>query len=179
VLELAELESKTVDDLQGIAKDLSVTNGSKLRKRDLVLQIMRAQAEQNGLIWTQGILEILPEGYGFLRVKHYLPSPKDVYVSQSQVKRFGLKTGDTIVGAVRLPKSGERYYSLLKLEALNGLPPDVARKRIAFDELTPIYPSERLRMETTPENTSGRFIDIVAPIGKGQRGMIVSPPKAG
>ncbi len=179
MLELAELESKTVDDLQGIAKDLSVTNGSKLRKRDLVLQIMRAQAEQNGLIWTQGILAILPEGYGFLRVKNYLPSPKDVYVSQSQVKRFGLKTGDTIVGAVRLPKSGERYYSLLKLEALNGLPPDVARKRIAFDELTPIYPSERLRMETTPENTSGRFIDIVAPIGKGQRGMIVSPPKAG
>jgi transcription termination factor Rho len=179
MLELVELEEKTVDDLQEIAKGLSVAEYAKLRKRDLMLQIMRAQAEQNGLIWTQGVLEILPEGYGFLRVRNYLLSPEDVYVSQSQVKRFGLKTGDTVVGAVRLPKSGERYHSLLKLEAVNGLLPDAIRKRKSFDELTPVYPSERLQMETAAANVSGRFIDIVAPVGKGQRGMIVSPPKAG
>jgi transcription termination factor Rho len=179
VLELAKLEEKTVDDLHEIAKEFSVADYGKLRKRDLVLQIMRAQAEKNGLIWTQGVLEVLPEGYGFLRVNNYLPSADDIYVSQSQVKRFRLKTGDTIVGAVRMPKSGERYRSLLKLEAANGLPPDMIRRRKAFDELTPIYPTEQLRMETTADNVSGRFIDIVAPIGKGQRGMIVSPPKAG
>jgi len=179
MLELAELEEKNLDDLQEIARGLSVAEYGKLRKRDLMLEIMRAQAEQNGLIWTQGVLEILPEGYGFLRVRNYLPSPEDVYVSQSQVKRFGLKTGDTIVGAVRLPKSGERYHSLLKLEAVNGFLPEAVRGRKSFDELTPIYPCERLRMETTPDSVSGRFIDIVAPIGKGQRGLIVSPPKAG
>jgi len=179
VLELTKLEEKTVDDLQEIAKDLSVNDYESLRKRDLVLQIMRAQAEQNGLLWTQGILEVLPEGYGFLRVKNFLPSQEDIYVSQSQVKRFGLKTGDLVVGQVRNPKSGERYRSLLKLEAVNSLAPDQIRKRTVFDELTPIYPSERLQMETSPDNISGRFIDIVAPIGKGQRGLIVSPPKAG
>jgi len=179
VLDLAKLEEKSIDDLQEIAKGLSVDDFEQLHKTDLVMQIMRAQAEQNGLFWTQGILEILPEGYGFLRVKNFLPSQDDIYVSQSQVKRFGLKTGDTVVGAVRPPKSGERYRSLLKLEAVNNLSPDAIRKRITFDELTPVYPSERLRMETTAENTSGRFIDIVAPVGKGQRGLIVSPPKAG
>jgi len=179
VLELAQLQDKNVSDLQELAKELSLNDVAKLRKRDLVLRIMRAQAEQNGLLWTQGVLEILPEGYGFLRVNNYLQSPKDVYVSQSQVKRFGLKTGDVIVGAVRRPKSGERYYSLLKLEAVNGASPESIRKRTAFDDLTPIYPCDRLRMETTSDNVSGRFIDIVAPVGKGQRGMIVSPPKAG
>jgi len=173
------LEEKTIDDLQQIAKDLSIEDYERLRKPDLMLQILRAQAEQNGLAWTQGILEILPEGYGFLRVRNFLPSQDDIYVSQSQVKRFGLKTGDIVVGAVRMPKSGERYRSLLKLEAVNTLAPDAIRKRTAFDELTPVYPSERLQMETSPENISGRFIDIVAPIGKGQRGLIVSPPKAG
>ncbi|MCJ7752571.1 MAG: Rho termination factor N-terminal domain-containing protein, partial [Armatimonadetes bacterium] len=178
-LELAKLDEKSVDDLHELAKELSVEDHEKLRKPDLVLRIMRAQAEQNGLIWTQGVLEILPEGYGFLRVRNFLPSQDDIYVSQSQVKRFGLKTGDTVIGAVRMPKSGERYRSLLKLEAVNGLPPDEIRKRTAFDELTPIYPADQLHMETTPDNISGRFIDIVAPIGKGQRGLIVSPPKAG
>jgi transcription termination factor Rho len=179
VLELAELEEKTLDDLHEIAKEFSLADYGKLRKRDLVLQIMQAQAEKNGLTWTHGVLEVLPEGYGFLRVNNYLPSANDIYVSQSQVKRFRLKTGDTIVGAVRMPKSGERYRSLLKLEGVNGLGLDQVRKRKGFDGLTPVYPSERLRMETTPDNVSGRFIDIVAPIGKGQRGMIVSPPKAG
>jgi transcription termination factor Rho len=179
VLELTKLEEKALEELQQIAKELNIEDFERLRKRDLVLRVMRAQAEQNGLIWTRGVLEVLPEGYGFLRVRNFLPSADDIYVSQSQVKRFGLKTGDTIDGAVRLPKSGERYRSLLKLEAVNGMSPDAIRKRTIFDELTPVYPSERLRMETVPENTSGRFIDIVAPIGKGQRGLIVSPPKAG
>jgi transcription termination factor Rho len=179
VLELAELEEKNLDDLQEIAKELEVSKYDRLRKRDLMLQIMRAQAQQNGLQWTQGVLEVLPEGYGFLRTRNYLPSPEDVYVSQSQVKRFGLKTGDTVVGAVRSPKSGERYYSLLKVEAINGVSPDATRTRTPFDELTPVYPQEQLRMEVDASNISGRFIDIVAPIGKGQRGLIVSPPKAG
>ena len=178
-LELAKLDEKSVADLHELAKELSVEDHEKLRKPDLVLRIMRAQAEQNGLIWTQGVLEILPEGYGFLRVRNFLPSQDDIYVSQSQVKRFSLKTGDTVIGAVRMPKSGERYRSLLKLEAVNGLPPEAIRKRTAFDELTPIYPADQLHMETSPDNISGRFIDIVAPIGKGQRGLIVSPPKAG
>jgi transcription termination factor Rho len=179
VLELAELEEKSVDDLQMIAKDLQVDEYEKLRKRDLMLRIMRAQAEHSGLRWAQGVLEVLPEGYGFLRTRNHLPSPDDVYVSQSQIKRFALRTGDTVVGPVRAPKSGERYFSLLKVDAINGLQPEAARRRKSFDELTPIYPCERLRMETDPSNISGRFIDIVAPIGKGQRGLIVSPPKAG
>lgn len=179
MIELTQLEEKSLDDLQELAKDLSISEFERLRKRDLVLQILRKQAEQNGMVWTQGILEVLPEGYGFLRTKNYLPSPEDVYVSQSQIKRLGLRTGDTVVGAVRAPKSGERYYSLLKVEAVNGLPPETVRHRKPFDELTPIYPTEKLRMETDPSAVSGRFIDIVAPIGKGQRGLIVSPPKAG
>jgi len=179
VIELTQLEEKSLDDLQELAKDLSISEYERLRKRDLVLQIMRKQAEQNGLVWTQGVLEVLAEGYGFLRTKNYLPSPEDVYVSQSQIKRLGLRTGDTVVGAVRAPKSGERYYSLLKVEAINGASPETVRYRKPFDELTPIYPSEKLAMEADATNISGRFIDIVAPIGKGQRGLIVSPPKAG
>ncbi len=179
VLELTELEEKSLEDLHEIAKELSLDDYERLHKRDLLLQIMQAQAEQNGHTWTQGVLEVLPEGYGFLRTRNFLPSQDDIYVSQSQVRRFALKTGDAVVGAVRPPKSGERYRSLLKLEAVNGLSPEAIRKRIAFDELTPIYPSERLQMETSPDNVDGRFIDIVAPIGKGQRGLIVSPPKAG
>ncbi len=177
--ELAELQEKSLGDLQELAKDLSIAEYEKLRKRDLVLQILRVQAEQSGMVWTQGVLEVLPEGYGFLRTRNYLPSPEDVYVSQSQIKRLGLRTGDTVVGAVRAPKSGERYYSLLKVEAINGTTPETARFRKPFDELTPIYPSEKLRMETEASNISGRVIDLVAPVGKGQRGLIVSPPKAG
>jgi len=179
VLQLADLEEKSLDDLHGIAKDMAIAQYEKLRKPDLVVEIMRSQAAQNGLAWAQGILETLPEGYGFLRTRNYLPSPDDIYVSQSQIKRLGLKTGDTIVGAIRGPKSGERYYSLLKVEAVNAACPETARRRKGFDELTPIYPCDRLRMETEPSHIAGRFVDIVAPIGKGQRGMIVSPPKAG
>jgi transcription termination factor Rho len=178
-MELAELESKKLDDLQELAKGLEIGDFSKLRKHDLALRILQTQAEQSGLRLAEGVLELLPEGYGFLRVKRHLPSPDDVYVSQSQVKRVGLRTGDMVIGSVRSPKEGERYRGLLKVEAVNGEAPEMARDRIPFDELTPIYPTERLQMETGSRNTSGRVIDLVAPIGKGQRGMIVSPPKAG
>ena len=178
-LEMADLEAKTVDELHDLARGLEITGAQKLNKRDLVLSVLRAQAEQNGLIFTEGVLEMLQEGYGFLRVHGYLPGPDDVYVSQSQIKRFGLKTGDTVTGQVRPPKDSERYYSLLRVEAVNSESPDALKHRVPFDGLTPIYPTERLRMETEPKGISGRMIDIVCPIGKGQRGLIVSPPKAG
>ena len=178
-LEMADLEAKTVDELHDLARSLEITGAQKLNKRDLVLSVLRAQAEQNGLIFTEGVLEMLQEGYGFLRVHGYLPGPDDVYVSQSQIKRFGLKTGDTVTGQVRPPKDSERYYSLLRVEAVNSESPDALKHRVPFEALTPIYPTERLRMETEPKGISGRMIDIVCPIGKGQRGLIVSPPKAG
>jgi transcription termination factor Rho len=178
-LEMADLEAKTVDELHDLARNLEIAGAQKLNKRDLVLSVLRAQAEQNGLIFTEGVLEMLQEGYGFLRVHGYLPSPDDVYVSQSQIKRFGLKTGDTVTGQVRPPKDSERYYSLLRVEAVNGESPEMLKHRVPFDALTPIYPTERLRMETEPKGISGRMIDLVCPIGKGQRGLIVSPPKAG
>jgi transcription termination factor Rho len=178
-LEMSELESKTVEELHDIAKGLEIAGAQKLNKRDLVLSVLKAQAEHNGLIFTQGVLEMLQEGYGFLRVHGYLSSPDDVYVSQSQIKRFGLKTGDTVSGQVRPPKDSERYYSLLRVEAVNGESPDALKHRVPFDALTPIYPMERLKMETEPKGISGRMIDLVCPVGKGQRGLIVSPPKAG
>jgi len=178
-LEMSELESKTVEELHDIAKGLEISGVQRLNKRDLVLSVLKAQAEHNGLIFTQGVLEMLQEGYGFLRVNGYLSSPDDVYVSQSQIKRFGLKTGDTVSGQVRPPKDSERYYSLLRVEAVNGESPEVLKHRVPFDALTPIYPMERLKMETEPKGISGRMIDLACPIGKGQRGLIVSPPKAG
>ena len=180
-MDLAELENKSLDDLQELAKSLEVPSYSKLKKHDLAFRILQAQAEQNGLIFSQGVLEILPEGFGFLRVKGYLASPQDVYVSQSQIKRFSLNTGDTISGQVRHPKENttERYYSLLRVEAVNDQSPDQTKGRVDFEDLTPIYPCERLKLETDPKHISCRLIDIVAPLGKGQRGLIVSPPKAG
>jgi transcription termination factor Rho len=178
-LEMSELEIKTVEELNELAKELEIHGAQKMNKRELVLSLLKAQAEQSGLIFTQGVLEMLQEGYGFLRVHGYLPSPDDVYVSQSQIKRFGLKTGDTVSGQVRPPKDSERYYSLLRVEAVNGESPEALKQRVPFDALTPIYPIERLRMETDPKGISGRMIDLVCPIGKGQRGLIVSPPKAG
>jgi len=178
-LDMAELESKTVDELQDLAKGLEIAGAQKLNKHDLVLTLLKAQAEQNGFIFSEGVLEMLAEGYGFLRVHGYLPSPDDVYVSQSQIKRFGLKTGDTVSGQVRPPKDSERYFSLLRVEAVNGESPEALKRRVPFDALTPIYPTEQLRIETEPKGISGRMIDIVCPVGKGQRGLIVSPPKAG
>ena len=178
-MELAELETKTLADLQGIAKELELPNVDKLRKHDLALQILKTKTEQAGLLFKEGILDILPEGFGFLRTQGYLPHPNDVYVSQSQIKRFGLRTGDTISGQVRAPRDNERYFSLLRVEAVNDGHPDSAKARVPFDELVPIYPNERLQLETKSKNISGRIIDLVAPIGRGQRGLIVSPPKAG
>ncbi|HOM81869.1 MAG TPA: transcription termination factor Rho [Armatimonadota bacterium] len=179
-MELAQLEEKTLEDLHQIAKELGMTGFSRLNKQDLIFKILQAQTEASGLIFSEGVLEIIyPDGFGFLRMRNLRPNPDDVYVSQSQIKRFGLKTGDTISGQVRPPKEGERYYGLLRVEAVNGLDPEFARQRTDFDDLTPIYPREQFRLETDSKNISARLIDLVAPIGKGQRGLIVPPPKAG
>jgi transcription termination factor Rho len=178
-MELAELESKSVEELQDIAKGLAIEDPERLRKQDLTFSILQKQTEQNGLIFAQGVLEILPDGWGFLRHDNFAPAPNDIYVSQSQIKRFNLKTGDLVGGQVRPPKESEKYYGLLRVEVVNHQDPDTARTRRDFEDLTPTYPSERLVMETTKENISARFIDLIAPIGKGQRGLIVSPPKAG
>ncbi len=178
-MELAELENKSVEELQGIAKELDIPDAERLRKKDLTFKILQTQAEASGLIYGQGVLEILPDGWGFLRHDNFQPAPDDIYVSQSQIKRFGLKTGDWVSGQVRPPKENEKYYGLLRVEAVNGLDPEHARQRKDYSELTTIYPNERLVLETTPDNISMRFIDLIAPIGKGQRGLIVSPPKAG
>lgn len=177
-LELADLERKSFEELQEIAKGLGIEDGFQ-KKQDLVFKILATVTEQSGLIFDQGVLEILPDGWGFLRHNNFSPSPTDVYVSQSQIKRFGMKTGDTVSGEVRPPKDSEKYYSLLRVKAINGMDPDASRSRKYFDDLTPIYPNERLVLETTPDNLSARFIDLIAPIGKGQRGLIVAPPKAG
>ncbi|MDH7568099.1 MAG: transcription termination factor Rho [Armatimonadota bacterium] len=179
-MELATLEGKTLEELHQVAKELGITGYSRLNKQDLIFKILQAQTEASGLIFSEGVLEIIyPDGFGFLRMRNLRPNPDDVYVSQSQIKRFGLKTGDTISGQVRPPKEGERYYGLLRVEAVNGLDPEFARQRTDFDDLTPIYPREMMRLETDSKNISARLIDLVAPVGKGQRGLIVAPPKAG
>jgi transcription termination factor Rho len=194
VMDIAELQSKKVAELQKIAKELGVTGYSDLKKQELIMKILEKMQEQrvatgeaekgeeqNGIIFSKGVLEILPDGYGFLRSANYnyLPSPDDIYVSPSQIKKFNLKTGDTIAGQVRPPKEGERFYALLRIETVNGLPPEKARERILFENLTPLYPTKRIRLETVPGEYSMRILDLFAPIGKGQRGLIVSPPKAG
>ncbi|CUT02249.1 transcription termination factor Rho [Candidatus Chrysopegis kryptomonas] len=194
VMDIAELQSKKVVELQKIAKELGLTGYSDLKKQELIMKILEKMQEQravtaegeegeeqNGIIFGKGVLEILPDGYGFLRSANYnyLPSPDDIYVSPSQIKKFNLKTGDTIAGQVRPPKEGERFYALLRIETVNGLPPEKARERILFENLTPLYPTKRIRLETVPGEYSMRILDLFAPIGKGQRGLIVSPPKAG
>ncbi|MHB1000252.1 MAG: transcription termination factor Rho [Armatimonadota bacterium] len=178
-LELAELDGKSVEEIQDIAKELGIED-VELPKQELVFKILQTQTEQSGFLFGQGVLEILPDGWGFLRRnRNFLPDPEDIYVSQSQIKRFGLRTGDTVSGQVRPPKESEKYYGLLRVEAVNGSDPETARRRTHFDDLTPIYPNERIVLETTPDNISARFIDLISPIGKGQRGLIVAPPKAG
>lgn len=177
-LELSELEKKSIEELEDIAKNLGIENGFT-KRQDLVNSILKAFAESSGLIFDQGILEILQDGWGFLRHSNFAPASSDVYVSQSQIKRFGLKTGDKISGQVRPPKDTEKYYSLLRVQAVNDQNPETARSRKNFDDLTPIYPNEHLFLETGQDNISARFIDLIAPIGKGQRGLIVAPPKAG
>jgi transcription termination factor Rho len=176
---IAELENKTREDLAELAQDLGIASANTLRKQELIFRLLQAQTEQQGNIFSGGFLDIVDEGYGFLRGESFLPGLNDVYVSQSQVRRFGLRTGDYVTGQVRAPKDSEKYYGLLRVEAVNGLDPDVARQRPYFDTLTAIFPNRRITLETDPKNLSTRLVDLVAPIGRGQRGLIVSPPKAG
>src|SRR6266850_1173856 len=180
-ISLAELKEKNITDLAKIAKDLNIPGASGMRKQELIFQILHAQTEKNGLIFSEGVLECLPDGFGFLRAPeyNYLPGPDDIYVSPSQIRKFDLRTGDTISGQIRPPKEGERYFALIKVEAINFESPDMAREKVFFDNLTPLYPDEMLRMEVTPENLSARVIDLVTPLGKGQRGLIVAPPRTG
>ncbi len=179
LLSLAELENRSLDDLHETAKELDITGYSRLRKQDLAFRILQAQTEQQGNIFKRGILDIMEDGFGFLRLTGYLPGPTDIYVSQSQVRRFGLRTGDEVVGQVRPPKDGEKYFSLLRVEAVNGMDAETAKRRPNFGDLVPIFPEEMLNLETTQQVLSTRLLNLVAPIGRGQRGMIVSPPKAG
>src|SRR4249919_1958952 len=180
-ISLAELKEKNITDLAKIAKELNIPGASGLRKQELIFQILRAQTEKSGLIFSEGVLECLPDGFGFLRAPeyNYLPGPDDIYVSPSQIRKFDLRTGDTVSGQVRPPKDGERYFALIKVEAVNFEPPEEARNKIFFDNLTPLYPNERLKLETVRDNYSGRVMDLLTPIGKGQRGLIVSPPRTG
>jgi transcription termination factor Rho len=180
-ISLAELKDKNITDLAKIAKELNIPGASGMRKQELIFQILRAQTEKNGLIFSEGVLECLPDGFGFLRAPeyNYLPGPDDIYVSPSQIRKFDLRTGDTVSGQVRPPKDGERYFALIKVEAVNFEDPEVARSKIFFDNLTPLYPQERIRLETTKENLTGRVLDMLCPIGKGQRGLIVAPPRTG
>jgi len=180
-MDISDLQSKKVVELYGIAKELGLTGYSELRKQELIYAILDAQTKKDGLAFSRGVLEVLPDGYGFLRSSdyNYLPSPDDIYVSPSQIKKFALRTGDTVSGQVRPPKEGERFFALLRVEAVNGIDPEKIRERTLFDNLTPVYPSKRFNLETTPGELSTRIINLIAPIGKGQRGLIVSPPKAG
>jgi transcription termination factor Rho len=179
VSNVAELETKTLSDLREMARKLDISGVSGLKKQDLIFKLLQAQTEEAGHSLNDGVLDIVSDGFGFLRGERMLPGPNDVYVSQSQIRRFGLRTGDRIWGQIRPPKESERYFSLLRVELINGLDPETARKRPSFDQLTPIFPNEQVRLETEPNILSTRVVDLVAPIGRGQRGLIVSPPKAG
>ena len=174
-----KLEAKSLTELRDLAKSLDVSGYSRLKKEDLILRLLRAKAEGQGYIFGGGVLDIVDENIGFLRSEHYLPGPEDVYVSQSQIRRFGLRTGDMVIGQVRPPKDSEKYYGLLRVEAVNGLDPEAAKQRPVFEKLTPIFPNQRFNLETEPTNLTTRLLDMVAPIGRGQRGLIVSPPKSG
>jgi transcription termination factor Rho len=178
---IAELKEKNITELTKIARSLDLPGASGMRKQDLIFKILQAQSEKEGHIFAEGVLEILPDGYGFLRSPdyNYLPGPDDIYVSPSQIRKFDLKTGDTISGQVRPPHEGEKYFALVKIEAVNFESPDEARNKILFDNLTPLYPQERIKLETVRENISARVMDLLTPLGKGQRGLIVSPPRAG
>jgi len=180
-MDIVELKSKTVSELLKLAEDLDIEQCSGLRKQELIFKILEAKTEKNGLIFAEGVLETLNEGYGFLRSPdyNYLPGPDDIYVSPSQIKRFDLKKGDTISGQVRPPKDSERYFALLKIEAVNFENPEVAKHKTLFDNLTPLYPEEKIKLEVSTDELSMRIMDLLSPIGRGQRALIVSPPKAG
>ncbi len=179
-LNYAELEKKTLADLRELAKEQAISGYSRYKKTDLIFRLLRAKAEREGLIFGGGVLQIIQDdNIGFLRSDHLLPGPEDVYVSQSQIRRFGLRTGDMVIGQVRPPKETEKYFGLLRVEAVNGLDPEAAKARPDFDKLTPIFPNQQFKLETKPNIIATRLLDMLAPIGKGQRGLIVSPPKAG
>jgi transcription termination factor Rho len=180
-LNLKTLKEKKIGELAQIARDFNVEGASSLRKQDLIFAILQAQAERSGFIYGEGVLEILSDGFGFLRSPdyNYLPGPDDIYVSPSQIRRFNLRTGDVVAGQIRPPKEGERYFALLKVEAINYEEPERAREKILFDNLTPLYPQEQLHLEHTPEEYTSRIIDLLTPIGKGQRGLIVAAPRTG
>ncbi len=180
-LDLAVLKEMSIQKLVKVAKSLDIPGAPSMKKQELVFQILRAQAEQEGLIFSEGVLEILPDGFGFLRAPEYcyLPGPDDIYVSPSQIRKFDLRTGDTISGQIRPPKEDERYFALIKVDAVNFEPPDRAKEKIFFDNLTPLYPQERIRLETTPDALTTRAMDLLNPLGKGQRALIVAAPRTG
>ncbi|HDN85921.1 MAG: transcription termination factor Rho [Candidatus Omnitrophota bacterium] len=180
-MDIGTLKEMKISDLNKIAKELEINGISGLKKQDLIFKILQAKAEKEGLMFGGGVLEVLPEGFGFLRSPNYnyLPSPDDIYVSPSQIRKFSLRTGDTVSGQIRPPKDSEKYFALLKVEAVNFEDPEQARNRVLFDNLTPIYPKERFILETHPEEFSTRILDLLCPIGKGQRGLIVAPPYSG
>src|SRR5712692_7099055 len=179
-IDIRVLKEMKLPDLSKLAKDLGIENATGMRKQDLIFSILQAQTEKSGLIFSEGVLECLPDGFGFLRAPeyNYLPGPDDIYVSPSQIRRFDLRTGDTVSGQVRPPKEGERYFALIKVEAVNFEHPDIAREKTLFDNLTPLYPDKRVKLETQT-NMSSRVLDLIAPVGKGQRGLIVAAPKTG
>jgi len=180
-MDIAELKTKKIEELIDVASTLNIEGLSSMRKQEIIFKILEAQAQQNGLIFAEGVLQVLPEGYGFLRSSsyNYLPGPDDIYVSPSQIKKFDLRTGDTVSGQVRAPKESERYFALLKVEAVNQEHPEEVKKKTLFDNLTPLYPNEIINLEHNPDDLSTRLMNLLTPIGKGQRGLIVSPPRAG
>jgi len=180
-MNLKELKGKKINDLMDIAKHMKVDGYANLKKQDLIFALLQSEIEKNGLIYGEGVLEILPDGFGFLRAPdyNYLPGPDDIYVSPSQIRRFNLRTGDTVSGQIRPPKDSERYFALLKVESVNYEDPEQARDKILFDNLTPLYPMRKITLETTADNLSRRVMDLLSPIGMGQRGLIVSPPRTG
>ncbi len=180
-MNIVELKDKKISELTRMAKDFDIDGAAGMRKQELIFALLQARIEKNGLIFGEGTLEILPDGFGFLRAPNYnyLPGPDDIYVSPSQIRRFNLRTGDTVSGQIRRPKESERYFALLKVEAINYEDPEVAREKILFDNLTPLYPNEKINLELDPENYSTRIMDLLTPIGFGQRGLIVSPPRSG
>ena len=179
-VDLKQLKGMSISELASVARALNVESPVGLRRQDLIFGILQRQTEREGLIFGEGVLEVLPEGFGFLRAPeyNYLPGPDDIYVSPSQIRRFNLNTGDTVSGQIRPPKEGERYFALIKVEAVNFEPPDVAVEKVLFDNLTPLYPEERIKLET-PDNMTSRVMDLTTPLGKGQRGLLVAPPRTG
>ena len=180
-LDLSELKEMNIQGLTALARDLGVEGAAGMKKHDLIFKILQSQTEKSGLLFAEGVLECLPDGYGFLRApeSNYLPGPDDIYVSPSQIRKFDLRTGDTVSGQVRPPKEGERYFALIKVEAINFEPPEMAKDKVLFDNLTPLYPSERIKLETAQDNLTARVLDMMTPLGKGQRALIVAAPARG